>query len=297
MRAPARRDRQPARRRGAVRGAGLAGRRRGAAGHALAAAPAPPAPRPARRDAARSQDHVWPLLRDLLPTESRADDGFAEARGTDPRRRARAAAHASPRRSAELRGAAAPRGARGAGRARRRPRSATTSRRWSATTGRERWANVRKLMRLAREFESREGPDLAAFLDYLGSRAASRDREAEAATRAEGHAGVRIMTVHAAKGLEFGIVAVPDLGRSLHLGWIPLRVEAGEERPDGDGVRAGRRPARAARAALRAPGRLRGAGGARRRPRGRGGGPARLRRRDPGRSDRLLLSGTFTRRL
>ena len=79
-------------------------------------------------------------------------------------------------------------------------------------------------MRLAREFEAREGPDLAA-LPRLPRRAARRssDREAEAATRAEGHAGVRVMTVHAAKGLEFGVVAVADLGRSLQLGWTPLR--------------------------------------------------------------------------
>jgi ATP-dependent helicase/nuclease subunit A len=99
--------------------------------------------------------------------------------------------------------------------------------------GPARWANARKLMRLAREFEAREGPDLGGFLDYLDNRASSRDREAEAASRAEGHAGVRVMTVHAAKGLEFGVVAVADLGRSLQLGWTPLRVAPGEDGPDG----------------------------------------------------------------
>src|SRR3954471_11446611 len=111
--------------------------------------------------------------------------------------------------------------------------------------GVERWANARKLMRLAREFESREGPDLASFLGYLDVRAGQRDREAEAATRAEGHSGVRVMTVHSAKGLEFGVVAVADLGRTLQLGWIPLRVAPGEEGPDGSeatrvGVQLGR---------------------------------------------------------
>jgi ATP-dependent helicase/nuclease subunit A len=99
--------------------------------------------------------------------------------------------------------------------------------------GAARWANVRKLMRLAREFEAREGPDLGGLLEYLDNRAASRAREAEAASRAEGHAGVRVMTVHAAKGLEFGVVAVADLGRNLQLGWTPLRVAPGEEGPDG----------------------------------------------------------------
>jgi ATP-dependent helicase/nuclease subunit A len=99
--------------------------------------------------------------------------------------------------------------------------------------GPARWANARKLMRLAREFEAREGPNLGGFLDYLEDRAASRDREAEAASRAEGHAGVRVMTVHAAKGLEFDVVAVADLGRSLQLGWTPLRVAPGKDGPDG----------------------------------------------------------------
>jgi ATP-dependent exoDNAse (exonuclease V) beta subunit len=97
----------------------------------------------------------------------------------------------------------------------------------SRVDGGARWANVRKLMRLAREFEASEGPDLDGFLEYLDSRAASRDREAEAATRAEGHAGVRVMTVHGAKGLEFEVVAVADLGRNLQLGWTPLRVYPG----------------------------------------------------------------------
>jgi ATP-dependent helicase/nuclease subunit A len=120
----------------------------------------------------------------------------------------------------------------------------------SRSDGAARWANVRKLMRIAREFEASEGPELGAFLEYLDSRAASRDREAEAATRAEGHAGVRVMTVHAAKGLEFEVVAVTDLGRNLQLGWTPLRVQPGQEGPEGGelarvGVQLGRlgRPA------------------------------------------------------
>ncbi len=99
-------------------------------------------------------------------------------------------------------------------------------------SGEARWANVRKLMRLAREFEAREGPDLTAFLDYLANRAARSDREAEAATRAEGHAGVRVMTVHSAKGLEFDVVAVADMGRNLQIGWTPLRLAPAEDEPD-----------------------------------------------------------------
>jgi ATP-dependent helicase/nuclease subunit A len=83
--------------------------------------------------------------------------------------------------------------------------------------GEARFANVRKLMRLAEEFESREGRDLRGLLDFLAWRAEG-DAEAQAATTVEGHDGVRIMTVHNAKGLEFGVVAVPDLARSLLAG-------------------------------------------------------------------------------
>ncbi len=96
--------------------------------------------------------------------------------------------------------------------------------------GEARFANVRKLMRLAAEFESREGRDLRGLLDFLAARAES-DAEAQAATAAEGHDGVRIMTVHNAKGLEFDVVAVPDLSRSLLAGSRPPLLTLGRERP------------------------------------------------------------------
>jgi ATP-dependent helicase/nuclease subunit A len=83
--------------------------------------------------------------------------------------------------------------------------------------GEARFANVRKLMRLADEFEAREGRDLRGLLDFLFARAEA-DAEAEAASAVEGHDGVRIMTVHSAKGLEFGVVAVPGLSRRLLAG-------------------------------------------------------------------------------
>jgi ATP-dependent helicase/nuclease subunit A len=96
--------------------------------------------------------------------------------------------------------------------------------------GEARFANVRKLMRLAGEFESREGRDLRGLLDFLAARAES-DAEAQAATAAEGHDGVRIMTVHNAKGLEFDVVAVPDLSRSLLAGARPPLLVLGREQP------------------------------------------------------------------
>jgi ATP-dependent helicase/nuclease subunit A len=95
-------------------------------------------------------------------------------------------------------------------------------------SGEARFANIRKLTRLAAEFESREGRDLRGLLDFLAVRAES-DADAQAATAAEGHDGVRIMTVHSAKGLEFDVVAVPDLSRSLLAGTRPPLVTIGHE--------------------------------------------------------------------
>jgi ATP-dependent helicase/nuclease subunit A len=101
----------------------------------------------------------------------------------------------------------------------------------SRPAGEARFANVRKMARLAAEFEQREGRDLRGFLDFLAARAES-DAEAQAATAAEGHDGVRIMTVHNAKGLEFGVVAVPDLSRRLlNAARSPLLVLGREEQP------------------------------------------------------------------
>ncbi len=96
--------------------------------------------------------------------------------------------------------------------------------------GEARYANVRKLMRLASEFESREGRDLRGLLDYLAARAEG-GAEAQAATAAEAHDGVRIMTIHNAKGLEFEVVAVPDLSRSLLAGTRAPILILGREQP------------------------------------------------------------------
>ena len=82
--------------------------------------------------------------------------------------------------------------------------------------GQRRLANVRKLMRLAREHEAAHGPDLRAFLDLVARRArsgAGEARESEAPVEGEALDAVRLMTIHRAKGLEFEVVCVADLGR------------------------------------------------------------------------------------
>jgi ATP-dependent exoDNAse (exonuclease V) beta subunit len=92
--------------------------------------------------------------------------------------------------------------------------------------GRRRTANLLKLVRIATEYEAHDGRDLRGFLEHAANRAAASDREGEAAATGEDVAGVRVMTVHAAKGLEFETVAVADLGRSLCTGGQPpeLRI-------------------------------------------------------------------------
>jgi ATP-dependent helicase/nuclease subunit A len=82
--------------------------------------------------------------------------------------------------------------------------------------GERRLANLRKLMRLGREYEERLGRDLRGFLGLVGARAAGARtdaRESEAPVEGEALDAVRLMTIHRAKGLEFPIVAVADLGR------------------------------------------------------------------------------------
>ncbi|HEX8689148.1 MAG TPA: UvrD-helicase domain-containing protein [Solirubrobacterales bacterium] len=98
----------------------------------------------------------------------------------------------------------------------------------SRPAGEARFANVRKLMRLAAEFEASEGRDLRGLLDFLASRA-DGDVDAQAATAVEGHDGVRIMTVHSAKGLEFDVVAVPQLSRRLLAGSRAPLLSLGNE--------------------------------------------------------------------
>ena len=80
--------------------------------------------------------------------------------------------------------------------------------------GDRRLANLRKLMRLAREYERAEGRDLRGFLAYAVGQDLAEAREGEAALESEGLDAVRLMTIHRAKGLEFPVVCVADLGRA-----------------------------------------------------------------------------------
>ncbi len=79
--------------------------------------------------------------------------------------------------------------------------------------GRRRYANIRKLGRLARSYEELRGRDIEGFVRFLRDQDAAGSPEAEALAEEEGAEAVRLLTIHAAKGLEFKVVVVCDAGR------------------------------------------------------------------------------------
>ncbi|MDQ4082761.1 MAG: UvrD-helicase domain-containing protein, partial [Actinomycetota bacterium] len=79
--------------------------------------------------------------------------------------------------------------------------------------GKRRYANLRKLARLARSYEELRGPNIEGFIRFLRDQETAGAKELEAAGEEEGADAVRLLTVHAAKGLEFKVVVLADAGR------------------------------------------------------------------------------------
>jgi ATP-dependent helicase/nuclease subunit A len=78
-------------------------------------------------------------------------------------------------------------------------------------TGEQALANIMRIMDQARRYEARGGTtSFRAFVDELEARA-ERDEASETPIVEEGTEGVRIMTVHRAKGLEFPVVILADI--------------------------------------------------------------------------------------
>jgi len=120
-------------------------------------------------------------------------------------------------------------------------------------------ANVLHVSDLARRYESEGGLSFRGFVDTLHD-ASGRADSPEAPILEEGSDGVRLMTVHKAKGLEFPVVVLADIACKLSLddasryldpeknlcamrigGWSPLELQENNDqeakRDEAEGVR------------------------------------------------------------
>ncbi len=111
-------------------------------------------------------------------------------------------------------------------------------------SGEQRWANYEKLLGIARDFERLGFTDLHDFLERLNLLIEEEEREGQATTQLTADA-VEIMTIHAAKGLEFPVVILPNLDRRatrydqepfiddlLGIGFRPANPEKNYEQSD-----------------------------------------------------------------
>ena len=106
-------------------------------------------------------------------------------------------------------------------------------------SGARAWANILKLARFAEGFERAESSDPGAFVEYMKVRNDEGGKENVAATETGGDA-VRLMTIHASKGLEFPVVFVADLGVKAYRGagqFLVGSVESGSIRTPVAGVK------------------------------------------------------------
>ena len=93
--------------------------------------------------------------------------------------------------------------------------------------GLQRYANLEKFIHLAEQFAGAGGQSLRAFLGWLEYAAAQN--EAEAPVDSEETDTVKIMTIHASKGLEFPVVFIPACSAAVRAGaaacWL-VKTEA-----------------------------------------------------------------------
>lgn len=93
--------------------------------------------------------------------------------------------------------------------------------------GARRLANVHKLLRLTADHERVHGRDVRGLVDRANEELEADARETDAPVELGDARAIRIMTMHAAKGLEFPVVAVADLGRGPRGQYPPVLVGDG----------------------------------------------------------------------
>lgn len=83
--------------------------------------------------------------------------------------------------------------------------------------GQQRWANYQKLLELARNFDGDESKQtLTDFIEFLDILITEEPREGQAPIEPSKGA-IQIMTIHAAKGLQFPVVILPCLDRGAEI--------------------------------------------------------------------------------
>lgn len=85
----------------------------------------------------------------------------------------------------------------------------------------QRMANLEKLIEIARQFEAEGNGTLPDFVSYCMRMAEEADEEGEALVEVPQGVPIHLMTIHSAKGLEFPMVIIPELDRSLPTGQKP----------------------------------------------------------------------------
>ncbi|MEN6459098.1 MAG: UvrD-helicase domain-containing protein [Thermoguttaceae bacterium] len=102
--------------------------------------------------------------------------------------------------------------------------------------GERKLANLHKLIDQARSFDQAGVFTLSDFITQLAEFVARQPDEPLAATCPEAADVVRLMTIHQAKGLEFPVVVVADVGRPRRLMWPPVAFapELGPVLKDGE---------------------------------------------------------------
>ena len=92
--------------------------------------------------------------------------------------------------------------------------------------GQQRWSNYQKLLELARNFDGEENKRiLPHFIEFLDILITEEPQEGQAPIEGSRDA-VKIMTIHAAKGLQFPIVILPRLDRGAQTDREPYIDEA-----------------------------------------------------------------------
>ncbi|MGH4120956.1 UvrD-helicase domain-containing protein [Clostridium sp.] len=85
----------------------------------------------------------------------------------------------------------------------------------SKPNGAQMLRNVEKLLRLAEKYDNEEFFSSGEFIEYIECLSDNSNSEAEAALDTEDSEAVKVMTIHASKGLEFEAVIVPSIERNV----------------------------------------------------------------------------------